>query len=87
MTIHEAFKENIDYYVAMGKHFGYPDCCINQFIETTGALGSSQERVVAADGTGFLPCDKHAKQILDGKIKLEDLIKHRQAKSPFPNDR
>jgi hypothetical protein len=80
------FKGNADYYIEMGKHFGYPECCINQFIETYGAMEASEERKIASSFTGFIPCDIHAKEILDGKTTLSNLITNRQEKTPFPND-
>lgn len=37
--------------------------------------------------TGFIPCKKHAKQILSGEIKIEDLINNRNPYFPkFPTE-
>ena len=35
---------------------------------------------------GFIPCINCATQIVDGKIKLEDLITNRECETAFPND-
>ena len=35
--------------------------------------------------TGFIPCSKHAQEVLSGKIKLNDLIQDRDEDLfPFP---
>ena len=66
-----------------GRHFGYPTCCIKQFCESNGI--DKQMRFKASKQTGFVPCSKHAKEILEGKITLESLIKNRKEERPFPN--
>ncbi len=70
-----------------GRYFGYPPCCIDQFIinHTNGIrVGSANEK--AANGHGFIPCDAHALQIIKKQIKLEDLIHDRVCEMAFPND-
>ena len=39
-----------------------------------------------SNGTGFIPCTKHAHQILKKKITLEDILHNRQCETKFPND-
>lgn len=65
----------------MGKYFGYPQCCIDEFCTST-AWDDNQLKV--SYGTGFKPCRAHAKQIAEGELKLNDLIKDRYCSLPFP---
>lgn len=58
-----------------GRYFGYPECCIRSFIRgPLFACDRNPVQLVASNGTGFIPCVKHAKQVVSGKIKLKDLI-------------
>ncbi len=80
-----------------GKKLGYPDCCINEFcvqsplvLKLTNRTQSDIDRYQASliNGvySGFIPCKKHAKQILAGKITLASLIKDRDVSlPPFPH--
>ena len=38
----------------------------------------------ASNHTGFIPCKVHAEQIVNGNLKIEDLIQNRKHESPFP---
>lgn len=82
-----------------GEAFGYPDCCIKAFghdapeLMTGNPTKIQRQRYYAgfSDGymkgtfTGFIPCEHHAKEIIKGKIKLEDLIEDRLPNiAPFP---
>jgi hypothetical protein len=81
----------------VGKAFGYPECCIKEFCEQPPALLKSRvptrddyKRFEAShiDGqyTGFIPCSRHAKEILAGIIALPSLIKNRDGNiGPFPH--
>lgn len=75
----------IDKWEFLGKHFGYPACCIATFHSMTGAMGNPLG-AKASQGTGFIPCPTCAQKVLDGQIWLEDLITERQHSKPFPND-
>lgn len=66
-----------------GKYYGYPDCCIKSFCK---GHSYSKKQIMVHNSSGFIPCKKHAQQILDGKITLSDLIQNRICKTPFPND-
>ena len=69
----EALRKN-------GKYYGYPDCCIQSFIDPiskNGRLPNATERTKAQQHTakyGFIPCEVHAQQIQDKKITIEQLI-------------
>ncbi len=64
-----------------GEWFGYPKCCIHYF--DSGEV-ITEDQYMAANYTGFVPCPDHAKQVLKGDVKLEDLIKSRKCEVPFP---
>lgn len=72
--------------VEYGRYFGYPECCIRSFVR--GPIFASDRNPVqlkASNHTGFIPCVKHSKQVVSGKIKLEDLIlSTRKESKPFP---
>lgn len=85
-------KEN----TPLGRDLGYPECCIKEFcaqppvvLKYSKATKADKKRYQAGkiNGvfTGFIPCIKHAEEILARKIKLEDLIKNRNPEfPPFP---
>lgn len=57
-----------------GHYYGYPSCCIREFLKDIDNLSErSKERQTAADG-GLVPCQNHAELILKGKINIKDLI-------------
>jgi hypothetical protein len=67
-----------------GDYYGYPRCCTKEFMETFYKQKTIEQQK-AGNGTGFLPCVKHAEEILAGKIKLTDLIlPTRKHPKPFP---
>jgi len=70
-------------YIKTGKYYGYPDCCIKSFCERNN-YDYNQNKV--HNSFGFIPCPKCAKRIINGEIKLNDLIKNRKCKTPFPID-
>lgn len=78
-----------DYFCKMGEYFGYPECCIDNFIKVNdGRFSNKNLHPMAAEissKTGFIPCDKHADQLLNDEIKLEDLFDNRIHSLPFPN--
>lgn len=76
-------KESVISFVRLGRYYGYPECCINAFCKTTN-LTKEQQKVHG--GTGFIPCPQHSIEILNGAIKIEDLIVNRQCEKEFPNE-
>lgn len=64
----------------IGRFLGYPECCIRAFVSEI----PSEEQVQVANGTGFIPCKEHTRQVLSGQKKLGDLIKNRFFSVPFP---
>lgn len=80
----------------IGKKLGYPQCCIDEFCDQppeylrkhdptfTDSL-RYQASKIDDKFTGFIPCVKHAKMILEEEIKLEELIEFRDPSyPPFP---
>jgi len=67
----------------LGKHFGYPKCCIDSFFETVGAIGNPLG-AEAGQETGFIPCPVCAEKVLSEEIELKDLITNRKHALPFP---
>jgi hypothetical protein len=81
----------------LGRALGYPECCIREFCNQppsmlkNGTPSKDDKRrykasLMNGEYTGFVPCSKHAAEIVAGKITLESLITNRDAKFPiFPN--
>lgn len=67
-----------------GHYYGYPYCCINEFILKRLVLNDNSLPVISEKG--FIPCETHAKQILDNLICVKDLIKDRKCEWEFPQD-
>lgn len=64
-----------------GKIFGYPECCISEYVKDTIYMNKTGIDVrneaqikIARETHGFVPCKKHAKLIKKGKVSLEDLV-------------
>lgn len=58
-----------------GNYYGYPLCCIKAFIEQfPNKFANCTEIQQKAARNGFVPCVKHAEQIVEGKLKVEELI-------------
>lgn len=70
-----------DYWKDAGEYYGYPKCCIEHFCSN---IIKTDEQKIVAKSQGFIPCPDCTKRILDGEIKLEDLIKDRKCEFPFP---
>jgi len=82
------YKEYCSNKRKLGEYYGYPKCCIDSFMERNQdkrkVREASKGREVSRR-TGFIPCDKHAEEILRGSICIEDLIIDRKCEARFPN--
>lgn len=65
--------------------FGYPDCCIEEFIRDTEWMEHSDIDVrneaqisIAKQTAGFVPCKMHTEMILNGQTTPEDLVVKRR---------
>lgn len=80
-----------------GKKYGFPQCCIDEFVAKTPSMMSNSQPTsddklrfemakINGQFTGFVPCLKHAKMIKDKDITLGELIdyKKREEFLPFP---
>ena len=81
-------EEKIDSQKKLGKYYGYPQCCIDQFVkETEKGIMSGKLRNIPSNYTGFIPCDNHIEQIIRGVVKIEDLIQNRECNNKFSKGR
>jgi antitoxin component YwqK of YwqJK toxin-antitoxin module len=76
-------------FASRGKFFGYPSCCIKEFMTTEGrkAKVERERSGIECQGnqTGFVPCKSHQEQLRRGEIILKDLIHNRKCEMEFPN--
>lgn len=70
---------------AFGKEFGYPSCCIDEFVEDM-RNGVSPAMTRGVYYMGFVPCRSHADAITNGKMSFHDLISNRTHRLPFPHN-
>lgn len=72
----------------VGIYYGYPECCIEFFMKNMfdkEKRKNAQKNFKVSEGTGFIPCTNHTKQILKKKITLHDILHNRQCETLFPN--
>lgn len=72
-----------------GKVFGYPDCCVEEFVKFFAyypqITRTKEQEQIGQLSYGFIPCAHHAQAIIKGKIKIESLISDRDPFiKPFP---
>jgi hypothetical protein len=72
----------------LGKRLGYPECCIDAFIGRNDNICISPNRIQirVSNGSGFIPCSYCSWKILSKQYTLEELIKNRKERKPFPID-
>jgi hypothetical protein len=69
-----------------GRYYGYPECCIENFVNKVIFRKLSKEQEQVHKNHGFIPCPECAKKVVEGITTLEGLIKDRICKTPFPID-
>lgn len=80
-----------------GNKYGFPKCCIDEFISKTPSMMQNSKPTkddllrfemgkINGNFTGFVPCLNHAKMIQQKKITLFELIDYekREEFMPFP---
>lgn len=73
--------------IKLGTYFGYPPCCVQEFVTNFNREEIGTEKQIASNGTGFIPCSKHTLLILSGEITVESLISpDRVCTAPFPDE-
>jgi len=67
MSLDEANKIRLK----QGEFFGYPKCCVNSFVKYMSGKGKRTElQNKTSLPEGFIPCNKHAKQISMKQIDI-----------------
>jgi hypothetical protein len=76
--------------VELGRYFGYPDCCILNFLGRGMALHMGYMKLASIsgklplEGTGYVPCPV-CRQRSEDELKAE-IGNRRQCPLPFPQD-
>ncbi len=84
-NIKDSYKQmQADGYRQTGIYYGYPSCCIEEFV-MNNVYNKGCSLITAAYG-GFVPCQKHTKMILNKKINIASLIGKRSSQYAFPID-
>lgn len=78
-------KERALRYIENGMYFGYPNCCIQHFLNIFSEKGERRNGDVS-EYTGFIPCDTHAEQIRKGEATLSSILEDRLCPMEFPFD-
>lgn len=92
-TLIKLSEDDIKYFTEVGEYFGYPKCCINQFILRMNTFNNGEKLTnpitehEKLHGIGMVTCEHHSQLLIDNKIKIEDVILNsRKAEQPFPNE-
>lgn len=67
-----------------GLYYGYPSCCIEEYIMNN--IYNKDCSLISAAYGGFIPCEKHTMMIVNKKISIKDLIGKRSSQYEFPID-
>jgi hypothetical protein len=83
IKLRRMYKIAYDY----GIYYGYPMCCINDFIIRLHNKQCHEPiQELASMYTGFVPCMKCSEKISKKKIDPKDILKNRKCKHTFPLD-
>jgi hypothetical protein len=66
--------------ITLGRFFGYPECCIKEFVETFG-LPKLKRKL---NGTGYIPCFNCNKK--SESILIYNIQQKRSEPKGFPNN-
>lgn len=70
----------------LGRYFGFPECCIDEFIEyITGEKNPFERETRKLEGTGYIPCVECNKKSV-GEL-IDQIEKSRTYHRPFPEHR
>jgi len=71
-------------WASLGKYYGFPDCCIDEFVSfaVTGYPNRSKKRKF--HGTGYVPC-KHCDKHLSEQALADIINLRRTCTDDFPN--
>src|SRR5277367_1518107 len=74
-----------DQYKAMcGIYYGFPECCIRDYLGRKVGAIISEERINLSAPSGFFPCEKHARILIETGQPINSIIINRQAEYEFP---
>ncbi len=84
--VEPTLEEQVKQWRAHGKAFGYPECCIDDFVEFISGPILSFRKPRLLDGTGFVPC-----RVCNTTKSEEELVAEINAnrspdQKPFPED-
>ena len=81
------FRKSYRLIYKTGLYYGYPKCCINDFvIRLHNNQQSEPIQELAGMYTGFSPCMKCSEKIILKKLSPHDIIENRSCKTEFPFD-
>lgn len=87
-VLHNYIYIEMNQYESYGKLYGYPKCCIQQFIwRVNNCVPPKRIQKKVSNSTGFIPCYYCSRKVLSKQCKLEDLIQNRIEILKFPNSR
>lgn len=75
----------VDNWIMFGVFYGYPDCCIRDFMGRSGGELSHEQNVVHGC-RGFIPCHECAVEVASGRKDISELITERVYHRPYPID-
>ena len=79
--------EKESFLTALGVYFGFPDCCIETFIDRRQFEAKEFFADLPSTGTGYMPCLCCAKEVHNDWGKFQDKInQNRICPKPFPNE-
>lgn len=85
--------DNSTYYRKAGEYFGYPDCCIQEFVERGEQMEKAkspeefspftEKQLQVVDGAGFIPCKKCADKLLETGKRVDTLVDTEKRQAPY----
>ena len=72
-----------------GQFYGYPICCIEEFIEQKHMVRDQSQLLKDLENagiynSGFVPCEYHLRMLIAGTVSIQQLIRDRICDIPFP---
>lgn len=72
----------------LGRSFGYPQCCIDEFIKHVAIIvlqdidpRTDEQNFIGTYTHGFIPCAACTEKVVTGQITLNSLIRDRDSKN------
>lgn len=77
-------KRLVEAWISNGIYFGYPTCCIAEFITEVNSGAYKKRNRRKFNGTGYVPCKACNRQ--PKAVILMEIEQSRICKTPFPED-